>query len=213
MRRSFKQAGAAWRGALLIAALTAGLLLAGCSGAHTRPMPPAEPGVRVAFPDYSILPPAGDGWRVAEHKGDSVVFGRLLSRTHSTVALSSEKTIDKDIESQAALLAFEKTEQAKSEWTHGARYQARQSEMKPDSRFGPYCVHYRLQSEDHGATNRGDAPFLLQRSQGLVCFQPKRPRHLVHVGYTERGLPTEMSVHFADNAERFLSGLRLADLP
>lgn len=197
--------------ALLV--LPVALPLAGCSGSRARELPRAKPGERVAFADYSILPPAGEGWRVAEHRDNAIVFGRLLSRTHSMVALTSEKTIDRDIQSQQALLAFEKAEWETSDWKHDPRYEARQSDLQADSRFGPYCVRYRQQSEDHGASNRGNAPFLLQHSMGLVCFQPKRPKHLVHAGYTERGLPEEMSPHFADDANHFLSGLRLADLP
>ncbi len=204
-----------WTGFLLLLPLAllapAALLLAGChSGART--LTPEAQATRLELGDFSILPPDGPGWLLASRQDDAVVFGRRDSLTHSEVALASGKESPRPITSQEDLLAYVREDWAASQWQKAARYQARQADLHADARLGPYCVWYRLQSEDHAAGNRGDAPFLLQRSMGLICFDPKQPRRLIHAGFTERGLPSEGSVTFDRQAERFLDGLQLASV-
>lgn len=208
-RMHTKPAGTGARWATLLLALAALSVLAGChSGA--RALTPEAQATRVALSDFSILPPDGPGWLLASREDDAVVFGRRASPTHSEVALASGKQAPRPITSQADLLVYVREDWAASQWQKSARYEARKADLHADSRLGPTCVWYRLQSEDHGAGNRGEAPFLLQRSVGLICFGPRQPRRLVHAGFTERALPREGSVTFDRQAERFLDGLRLA---
>ncbi|HKI99775.1 MAG TPA: hypothetical protein VKB51_14970 [bacterium] len=197
----------------LLIALPTLLLVTACGGARTHELPRAEPGVRIAFADYSVLPPEGRNWRVAGRRDDAIVFGWRPSRTHSLVALASEKEASRPMTGQDDLVAYVRADWDASTWKKEARYQNRQTDLEADSRFGPYCVRYRLQSEDHGAVNRGEAPFLVQRSIGLICFHPKQPQRLVHISYTERSLPDEGDATFAKDADRYISGLRLADQP
>jgi len=197
--------GAPLPGLLLLAVL---LALAGCGGTG-RGLTAEAQVTRVTLGDVSILPPDGPGWLLSQRKDDALVYGRRPSRTHSEVALVSSKAGPRPMTSQDDLLAYVREDWAASDWQKAERYQARQSDLRADSRLGPYCVWYRLQSEDHGATNRGEPAFLLQRSVGLVCFDPREPQRLIHAGFTERALPSEDSPGFDKRAERFLSGLRL----
>ena len=212
-RRARRTDHSATRAVLLGAALLA-LALPGLAGCHSgaRSLSTEAQATRVALDDFSILPPDGPGWLVASQQADAVVFGRRSSPTHSEVALASGKKSERPIANQAELLTYVREDWAASHWQTAARYSARKTDLQADSRLGPYCVHYRLQSEDHGAPNRGAAPYLVQRSLGLICYDPRRPGRLIHAGFTERALPSESSLSFDKQAERFLDSLEITSL-
>lgn len=189
-----------------------GVLLAACGGGAARPLTPDEQALRVELDGFSVLPPAGAGWLLASRSGESVVFGRRPSRTHTLLALASMKDGPREFASPAELAAFVQEDWARTDKQDG-RFTARQQAVRPDPRPSPTCVRYRLQAEDHGAKNRGDSPFLLQKSRGLFCYDPQRPRRIIHVGFSERALPQEASPTFEADAERFLDDVRRTDAP
>lgn len=194
----------------LVVLLFAALLLSACSG--SRPLTPEERATGFVFAAFTLRPPAGEDWVLVGRKEEAVVFGRRPSETHSVLAVGSVNRAARPIAGQAELVQLMEAKWA-VEMRDNRRHRNKTAHAEPIARFGGRCVRYALRSDDHGAVNKGGADFLRQQAAGLVCSDPRDPTRVVHVGYSERALPSELDPRFEQHAQAFLDGFQLNGAP
>lgn len=196
-----------WYVPVLVAALAA---VSACATTPPAPPEPSEP--PVVFARFSVHPPQGEGWILSGRSENGVLYGRRLSPTHTALALGVEFDAKRPITRQDDVVHL-----LEANWAEKARdvsrYRNQSSHAEPLAAFGKRCVRYHLRSDDHGAVNKGDAPFLHQLARGLVCYDPRNPDRLVRVAYSERSLPEEVNPDFDKDADTFLNGLELNGTP
>lgn len=187
------------------------LLISGCSP-FTRITDPSMP---LESPNYTILPPASGEWEFLRHKDWNItqlVFSkRPDSATHTTFAIVSE-IIDINRASFSdpdEFLSY--VEQKSKADTDPRRFTVVEEKYELKKDFGPYTALKYVLAKDNGASNLRGEDFLVMNIYGytIVHPHPSVKNLLISVDYSERGKASEIDAKFKENAEKFISGLKL----
>jgi hypothetical protein len=77
------------------------------------------------------------------------------------------------------------------------------------SRFFTYSVKYSVVSEDYGAANKGNNPFLVLKLYGYIFIHPNFENVIIDISYSERGKVSEIDPDFKTTAKKFIEGMKL----
>ena len=160
---------------------------------------------------YSILPPAGDGWYYVDQEEVgifSLAFGKKTdSPTHTFSGLIAEIHSNAQFENPGEFLNLMK--KSKELDADPRRFKMFKDEFNLDPKFGDYCVKYSSVSEDHGATNKGNDPFLVLKLYGYIFIHPNYGNEIIDISYSERGKVSEIDPDFEIAAKKFIEGMKL----
>jgi len=181
-----------------------------CSYSHLKKV--ENPNVPFERPGYSFLTPAGGDW---EYYTDNS-RGRFILNFFKKIPDSIFHSLSVGIIEMPNSATFENPQEFEK-WNRRAieiamnpnRLVLLDKKIRLDNRFGQYSVKYYTKSEDHGAVNRGDEPFLILVDYGYVFIHPKIQNLIVQVSYSERGKPQEIRLELEQAAEEFFNGIRM----
>jgi hypothetical protein len=169
-------------------------------------------------PGYSILPPAGGDWKYYSCSDNSqgrfiLNFCKIIpdTRFHSLCVEARETAHSATFENPQE---FEKWVKKSIEMAiNPNRLHLLDKKTELDNNFGPYTVRYYTKSEDHGAVNRGNEPFLLLVVYGYVFVHPSISNLLIWVSYSERGRSQDIRPDLKQAAELFFNGIEITKKP
>jgi hypothetical protein len=162
---------------------------------------------------FTIAAPEGQGWSLRARNRNGVMYGKILSQTHSAVAVASATRIDKEFGSAEDFVAWVKSERAKGRDNDRPRCVPLEFTEEQDDAYGPYCVRFYLKSEDHGATTGKSLPggtHLISVMRGYTFITNGRPGMIFNTFYSERYLPGEGAGGAIEEGEEFIGSLTLA---
>lgn len=179
---------------------------AGCEAAHTAESD-GPPQVRVRSTNgFSFLPPPGGDW-TEEFTGCQIHYSKKTDpRKVSFFAFAHDCKLDAPLTSKEEIVAF--VRKKKDEWGTDGRYANISSSVMPEA-ANPSCVRYRMEVQDHGASNRGSHPFLLMKVIGRFCTHRQSPNSAVDLAYSIRHVPGFVDTGYRAEGEAFLDSLRL----
>lgn len=184
------------------------ILLVGCASTLKHVKDPSKSFERRG---YSILPPAGDGWYYVDQEEAGIfnlAFGKKTdSSTHTFSGLVVEIHSDTQFENPGEFLNYIKKN--KKVGSDPRRFKMFKDEFNSDPKFGDYCVKYSAVSEDHGATNKGNDPFLVFKLYGYIFIHPNYENEIIDISYSERGKVSEIDPDFEIAAKKFIEGMKL----
>ncbi len=207
--------------------LLAALTLSSAS-AQQRPAPDQTPhidervaqipqtalGAPWAFIGFAVTTPTDPQWFVATSTPRGGSMGRHLSadETHTAVLVLSSESLDKPVDSDAALLELSRMRHAK----FAERWQISQHNETIVRHAGTRCARHTLDAiqiedksprKDAGKANEQRSAMFVS---GLSCVHPTDPALLVEVGVSERGRADKvrkMSPGIASDAEQAITSL------
>lgn len=193
------------------------ILLVGCAPVFR----PVSPGQRMNLHGFSILPPQGSGWLMAESDSGPrrAMFGKAFGRgpLPTLVAVASAADMPPEITARDAdelRQAMERLTWEQSRVLQG-RYVLKQYSPTVDRSPGAECIRYDLlQEETNNPALRGR--ILEIRVSGLDCLHPANRRLMIKVYYslrTERGSAFLLDPGTQQELEAFLRSLSFRALP
>jgi hypothetical protein len=173
-----------------------------------------NPSMPIERPGYSILPPAGDDWR---YYSDNSQGGFTINFFKRLPDHPESHTLAAGVNETRNPVAFENPQEFER-WvkrtmeglTPQDRFRILDKKIELNTKFGPYTVKYFIKSEDHGAINRGNEPFLIVVNYGFYFVHPTNPNLMIQIYYGERGRPGELTTELEQVAERFFHDIRIA---
>jgi hypothetical protein len=172
---------------------------------------PTAPGAPWAFIGYAITPPASAEWFVAEGTPRGGTMGRQLSSTdaHTAVLVLASETLDKPVESDAALLELARARHARI----GERWTLERHDENVERHAGTRCARHTIQAREpvDRSPRKGAASANARRTSlhvtGLSCVHPTDAALLVEVGVSERSRDAAMSASVRRDAEAVIGSL------
>jgi hypothetical protein len=168
------------------------------------------PGSTWAFIGYAVTTPGAD-WFVADGTPRGGTMGRHLSaaQPHSAVLVLASETLERPVESDAALLALARARHARI----GERWTLQRHEENVVRHAGTRCARHAIDArEPEDRSPRKDADEVNARRTalfvtGLSCIHPTEPRLLVEVGVSERSHGSAMTPAVAQDAQAVIDSL------
>ena len=184
------------------------ILFIGCASPLKQIKDPNKPFER---PSYSVLPPPGDGWIYADQNQVGIfnlAFGKKFdSPTHTLSGLVVEIHSSAQFENPEEFLNYIK--KSKELDADPRRFKMFEDEFNLDPKFGEYSVKYSSASEDYGAANKGNDPFLILKLYGYIFIHPNFENVIIDISYSERGKVSEIDPDFKTTAKKFIEGIKL----
>ncbi len=154
---------------------------------------------------FSILTPHGAGWGLQKETSESVLFGKIMGKTH-TVTAYIEEIAAPHFENAEDFYAHYRIILSKNEIPD--RYKLVKFEHAKDPAYGDFSIRYALTGEDYKAPNApGNTPLII-KYKGYVIILPEK-YGLIYMFYSERGLTEEMLPDFEARADEFIQGLKI----
>ena len=170
-----------------------------------------DPNKSFERPSYSVLPPPGDGWVYADQDQAGIFYLAFGKKFDSpTLTLSGLVT---EIHSSAQFGDPEEflnyIKKSKKLDANPRRFKMFEDEFNLDPKFGEYSVKYSTVSEDYGAPNKGNNPFLVLKLYGYIFIHPNFENLIIDISYSERGKVSEIDPDFKTTAKKFIEGMKL----
>lgn len=184
-------------------------ILSGCSGLSRPRAPDVPPHTRFAGPGYSILPPSGEGWKLARFEQGSIEFTRSIEPSGRVI--SAAVSVDRTRKH------FNSPEQFKELAILGKRITGPPGRNKVfvygetlDPRFGEFCVRYLIKSVDSRAPGDGGntEPATVQ-TFGYIFLHPDDPELLIDLKYSERYFTGDPDPMLNEAGMDFANGFQL----
>lgn len=207
----------------LIFLFLVGMIGVGCA---VSPMatPVTDPSQRVRFQGFSVLPPKGENWLMAEppipDPNWTMRVGflkRLRERVtrpaefHTiSVYVRSRSLGDVKFESRTELLQYLARE---LETEHRSEPSVRPLEFKAsvDKCLEWDCLRYEL-TRDDTVSRLFPGSVFTRKAHGFLILHPESPTFLIDIIYTQRYLRGEQPIRLETEAEEFLKGLAFTSL-
>ena len=205
---------------VVVALAIAAVWFSSCAG--RRPLTPEQQSSRVVLHGYSVLPPPGSSWYAADRTSETIVFTKDLgSPARTFVAMAEIKSTTTTYLTPQNYLAAKKQEMEEG----SPRYRVLEREAKLDSRFGDFCVRYRIRAEDRGPEAEGtpeqqatafvrwleEEPSVLD-VRGYRFLHEEARQYEVDVSYSQRGKADQHDTAVAAEGESFVASLELEAL-
>ncbi len=164
-----------------------------------------------AFIGYGVITPATADWFVTDSTPRGGTLGRHLSagEAHSAVLVLSSESLDKPVESDAALLELTRTRHARI----GDRWAIQRHDETLVRHAGTRCARHVIDArEPETLAPRKDADKInAQRTalfvSGLSCIHPTDASALVEIGVSERSRGTALSPSVKQDVEAIIASL------
>lgn len=160
---------------------------------------------------YSLMPPAGDGWRYVQQKqanGHILTFSKQgISPSHTLTAIVIEFQGNTSFNSPEYFLDYikEMKEADMDPWS----YKIIQKNWVLDNRFGDYSVHYYTVFEDTDIYSMKPNEVILSKISGYAIIHPYVNNLIIDILFSEQGKPAEVNPQFEQEAIKFIEGLHL----
>ena len=189
-------------------------LCAGCMPRHYGPkvFPIEDPSKPIEFQGFSILPPQGGAWKIADKTQYNAMIGKDAIGTkkgpHTFVAMVRTFTIENDFDKKEDFLQYFKK---KLEESLDPRFTLKKSDVRLHERGDALCVKYDQLSEDRGVPGFQDSVFQMDL-HCIACRHPDNPKMIIDVGYSQRVPPGADRVPMEAEGEPYLNRLRFTPL-
>jgi hypothetical protein len=179
------------------------LMIAGCASPLKEIKHPELPFEKRLF---SIRTPQGEGWGLQKETSESVLFGKIIAKTHTVTAYIIEESAAPDFDNAEDFYNYYKITLSTNAYPD--RYKLLKFEHAKDATYGDFSMRYVLTAEDHKAPNApGNTPLII-KYKGYIIVLPEK-YGLIAMFYSERGLAEEMLPDFEATAEEFIQGLKI----
>jgi hypothetical protein len=179
------------------------LMIAGCASPLKEIKHPELPFEKRHF---SIRAPQDEGWGLQKETSESVLFGKIITKTHTVTAYIIEESAAPDFDSAEDFYTYYKITLSTNAYPD--RYKLLKFEHAKDATYGDFSMRYVLTAEDHKAPNApGNIPLII-KYKGYVIVLPEK-YGLIAMFYSERGLAEEMLPDFEAKAEEFIQGFKI----
>jgi hypothetical protein len=179
------------------------LVIAGCVSPLKEIKNPELPFEKKHF---SIRSPQGEGWGLQKETSESVLFGKIITKTHTVTAYIIEESAAPDFDNAEDFYTYYKITLSTNAYPD--RYKLLKFEHAKDATYGDFSMRYVLTAEDHKAPNApGNIPLII-KYKGYVLVLPEK-YGLIAMFYSERGLAEEMLPDFEAKAEEFIQGFKI----
>ena len=161
--------------------------------------------------NYTILPPSNGKWSYLYENQTgqrTLFFGKKKeSATLSTFGMVREIYVrDSSFNSEELL---EVVKQISKMDMDPRRFVVTEEIYEPVDMFGGSAVFRAITTEDRGAINKGSEDHLIMKTYGYLVSHPDLANVLISADYSERGKKTEIDKNFKENAEKFVSKLKI----
>ncbi|MBL9096562.1 MAG: YncE family protein [Alphaproteobacteria bacterium] len=168
---------------------------------------------RAALPGFSVTPPPGDDWYVAdqayaaEQMKPKVVYGTGFGRNSTALAAVYAFVYPAHIKDPQDVFKLFAERNQRS----GPRTQVRSSTSERTTIAGAPCVRMVTSADDTGVQGHEDEVFALTK-WNLVCMHPQYPSFIVNMDYSERLEPGLQSPIAQETRDGFLNSLKFEPL-
>lgn len=209
---------------LAIACLIA---IGGCA-TTSSPRPVSESSQRLELVGFSLMPPQGSGWSVADRNPYGVTFRKELWLDVVSLEGGNSATAPRTFFMNVSVVPSERkaarpftaeylkdTTERRFTQMQTPRMKLVSYEVDPFMAHGTECLRYKVRFEerDHPQLPRG--AILEMTGVGFTCRHPSSPRRAIDAKYSERrlhGAPERPAATYISEAEAALSSLTLTPL-
>ena len=184
--------------ARMITAMLVALLvpLSSCvQDVNSQLTPVTDPTKPLEFQGFSIRPPMGENWFIAEKSPTKVVFGKKTqTKTHTVLAgvditsLPEGSPLDGlapvTIETRKAILAG-LARALENEARDSPRHTSLQIKVFLDDYLGSDCLGQEVTVEDHSVPEFPDSVFIMT-GRTFHCLHPESPQFYIHLYYNQK---------------------------
>lgn len=164
----------------------------------------AEP-PREEFPGFSVVPPAGEDWRLATSNEMTLLWMRDTGhpeRTFGMAVLAGPSPAS--IRDRSQLLAF--LREVRAGPPPNAELELLRSDLEPAEAPGPACVRHESRIRDRGAQK-------LTQVSGITCLHPDYPGRMFDVQYSQRAPEDAIDPALDVEGRAFLDSFRFEAAP
>ncbi len=192
------------------------LVLVGCGAGTAGLTPVGPPGQRMQLDGFSILPPQGEGWFVAEPSPSPGEAWRTVATFVRRAGDQPGAAIWATVTTAELGMPFQTPEQLVQQilQTRRAELQTgrlRLLEFRSGPGPGPGCHRYDAVTEDRGVPEFPGETFVVTLHHA-ICLHPSAPTVAVNLGYNERRRRGQPAADLAGEGEPFLRSLQFAPL-